>query len=226
MKYNCCRNVHFTGPAVWHTPLFCVPLGHPSISLGGRMLTRFFSGMLSLLLFCIGTNVYAQDSQVNLKGGLGVAVPAYDQSEPPVTVENKIGIGFQGGLEWVHSSNFGLFVEGGYWSNGAEVELIPDLDASISSLAFHGGALISSGSAPAFYGLAGVGFIRAEANIEVFGMSIGEDESGLSITAGVGVKFPVAEKVKVYVEGRYQHAFIDEDYKIMPISAGLSLSLN
>lgn len=145
---------------------------------------------------------------------------------PPVTVENKIGIGFQGGLEWVHSSNFGLFVDGSYWNNGAEVELIPDLDASISSLAFHGGAMIVSGSAPMVYGLAGVGFVRAEANIEVFGMSIGEDESGLSFTAGVGAKFPVAEKVMVFVEGRYQHAFIDEDYKIIPITAGLSLTIN
>lgn len=190
------------------------------------MLTRFFAGMLSLALICIGTNVYAQGSQFNLKGGLGVSVPAYDQSEPPVTVENKIGFGFQGGLEWVSDANFGLFLEGNYMNNGAEVELIPDLDASISSLGFHGGALIMSGSAPVVYGLAGIGFVRAEANIEVFGMSIGEDESGLSFTAGVGVKFPVAEKVMVFVEGRYQYAFIDEDYKIIPITAGLSLSLN
>ena len=57
-------------------------------------------------------------------------------------------------------------------------------------------------------------------------MSIGEDESGLSITAGVGIKFPVAEKILVFVEGRYQHAFIDEDYKIIPITAGLSLSID
>ena len=76
------------------------------------------------------------------------------------------------------------------------------------------------------YGLAGGGFVRAEANIEVLGMSIGEDESGLSITAGVGIKFPVAEKNLVFVEGRYQHAFIDEDYKIIPITAGLSLSID
>lgn len=76
--------------------------------------------------------------------------------------------------------------------------MIPDLDASISSLGVHGGALIVRGDAPMVYGLAGVGFVRAEANIEVFGMSIGEDESGLSITAGVGMKFPVAEKVMVF----------------------------
>lgn len=78
------------------------------------MLTRVLSGTVSLVLFCIGTNVYAQGSQVSFKGGLGVSVPAYDQSEPPVTVDNKIGIGFQGGLEWVHRSNFGVFVEGNY----------------------------------------------------------------------------------------------------------------
>ena len=190
------------------------------------MLSRFLSVSVSLALFCIGTNVYAQDAQINLKGGLGVSVPVYDQSEPPVTVENKIGFGFQGGLEWVSDANFGLFIEGNYMSNGAEVESIPDLDASISSLGFHGGALLVSGGAPAIYGLAGVGYVRAEANIEAFGISIGEDESGLSILAGVGVKFPVAEKFMVFVEGRYQHAFIDEDYKIAPITAGLSFSLN
>lgn len=95
------------------------------------MLSRFLSVSVPIVLFCIGTNVYAPGSQINLKGGL-----------------------------------------------------------------------------------AGVRFVRAEANIEVFGMSVSEGESGLSIVAGVGVKFPVAENVIVFVEGRYQHAFIYENYKI------------
>ena len=67
--------------------------------------------------------------------------------------------------------------------------------------------------------------------MNLLGLNFSADRTGLSIAVGAGIRFPVNDRINVYVEGRYAHLFVEEfedgyedPIKFLPVTAGLVLS--
>ncbi len=191
---------------------------------------RYIVWILFIAVSASSVKTQESDMKAAFRVGGGTSIPLYDSSVPGLPINDKVGFSFQSGFEFIVTPNMALFGEGHYLRNGAdpagpgseEARLLVDLTAS--GLGGHAGLMIQSSDSPTIYGFVGGGFSRVKGNVKISSLSTSTAETGFSILGGLGLRFPVAETVQVFIEGRYLHPFVDGPANTIPIIAGLRLT--
>ena len=178
---------------------------------------RWIVWVISCLVFICPVH-----GQATFKAGFGMLVPLYDLDEPLIRVDEQIGLGGHGGIQFQVNPSLSLIVEAGYYRNGIGLkDFVAQADADVSSISGNAGIMFQSLANPALYGFLAPGVGKTKGTAKSGGESLSVDEKGFNILIGTGIRYAVNDNVGIFVEGRYTHTFHEDAYKAIPILAGV-----